>query len=124
MKQNQEVNKTSQDVDPDKGKEQQPRLEAELQRVQCETPSEDLGDTSGTEMEKMSSEASENLQGTRMALSSSQQSFIQYQHPYPYLHLCETNNTSYGVMSHAMVQNYPGEIGTQHNTDVEFFSSL
>ncbi|XP_062854378.1 zinc finger protein 608 [Trichomycterus rosablanca] len=113
LKQNQEVNKASREIVPDKGKdrhvpaEPQPRLEAELQNVQCETPSEDLGDTNGAEMEKMTSETSENSQGARMAVSS-QQSFIQYQHSYPYLHLCETNNTSYGVMSPAMVQNYPG----------------
>ncbi|XP_027022657.1 zinc finger protein 608 [Tachysurus fulvidraco] len=112
--QNQEVNKVSQEIGPDKGKdwhvppEPQPRLEAELQNVHCETTSEDIEENTRAEVEKTPSETSENPQSTRVAVSSSQQSYIQYQHSYPYLHLCETNNTSFSVMSPALVHNYPG----------------
>ncbi|KAI5094944.1 zinc finger protein 608 isoform X1, partial [Silurus meridionalis] len=111
--QNQEVNKVSQEIGPDKGKdwhvppEPQPRLEAELQNVHCETSSEDIEESTRAEVEKTPSETSENPQSTRVAVSSSQQTYIQYQHSYPYLHLCETNNTSFSVMSPALVHNYP-----------------
>lgn len=114
--QNQEVNKVSQDIGPDKGKdwhvppEPQPRLEAELQNVHCETLSEDIEESTREEVEKTTSETSENPQSTRVTVSSSQQSYIQYQHAYPYLHLCETNNTSFSVMSPTLVHNYPGNI--------------
>lgn len=112
--QTQEVNKISQEIGTDKGKdwhvspEPQPRLEAELQNVHCETPSEDIEESTRAEVEKAPSETPENPQSTRVALSSSQQAYIQYQHSYPYLHLCETNNTSFSVMSPALVHNYPG----------------
>lgn len=115
--QTQEINKVSQELGPDKGKdwhvppEAQPRLEAELQNVHCETPSEDIEESARAEAEKTPSETSENPQSTRVAVSSSQQSYIQYQHSYPYLHLCETNNTSFSVMSPALVHNYPGNVG-------------
>lgn len=115
--QNQEVNKVSQEISQDKGKdwhgppESQPRLEAELPNVHCETPCEDIEETTRAEVEKTPTETSENSQSTRVAVSSSQQSYIQYQHSYPYLHLCETNNTSFNVMSPALVHNYPGNVG-------------
>uniref|UniRef100_A0A8B9RD73 Zinc finger protein 608 n=1 Tax=Astyanax mexicanus TaxID=7994 RepID=A0A8B9RD73_ASTMX len=98
--QNQEVNKVSQEIDS--------RLEAELQNVKCETPPEDIEDSPRAEMEEIPSESSEDSQSMRVAVSSSQQSYIQYQHSYPYLHLCEANNTSFRVMSPALVHNYPG----------------
>uniref|UniRef100_A0A3B1JDM4 Zinc finger protein 608 n=1 Tax=Astyanax mexicanus TaxID=7994 RepID=A0A3B1JDM4_ASTMX len=110
--QNQEVNKVSQEIGPDKVKEWRgvpeadSRLEAELQNVKCETPPEDIEDSPRAEMEEIPSESSEDSQSMRVA--SSQQSYIQYQHSYPYLHLCEANNTSFRVMSPALVHNYPG----------------
>ncbi|XP_036434377.1 zinc finger protein 608 isoform X1 [Colossoma macropomum] len=112
--QNQEVNKVSQEIGPDKVKDwrvppdPESRLEAELQNVKCETPSEDMEEGTRAEAEEMPSETSEDSQSMRVAVSSSQQSYIQYQHSYPYLHLCEANNSSFRVMSPALVHNYPG----------------
>ncbi|KAL2092864.1 hypothetical protein ACEWY4_012662 [Coilia grayii] len=42
------------------------------------------------------------------ALSPQQQSYVQYQHSYPYLHLCEPSNHGYRVMSPALVSSYAG----------------
>ncbi|KAG7481474.1 hypothetical protein MATL_G00066990 [Megalops atlanticus] len=47
----------------------------------------------------------------RVAVSSPMnphQSYIQYQHAYPYLQMCDPSNTAYRVMSPALVHNYPG----------------
>ncbi|XP_066499740.1 zinc finger protein 608 [Hoplias malabaricus] len=112
--QNQEVNKVSQEIGPEKVKdwrlppEPESRLEVELQNVKCETPSEDIEESTRAEVEECPSESSEDSQNMRGAVSSSQQSYIQYQHSYPYLHLCDTNNSSFRVMSPALVHNYPG----------------
>ncbi|KAL0978930.1 hypothetical protein UPYG_G00177990 [Umbra pygmaea] len=54
----------------------------------------------------------EDSQSARVAVSPSmnpqQQSFIQYQHSYQFLQMCDPNNNSYRVMSPTLVQNYPG----------------
>ncbi|XP_063050864.1 zinc finger protein 608 isoform X2 [Engraulis encrasicolus] len=43
-----------------------------------------------------------------LALSPQQQSYVQYQHSYPFLHLCEPSNHAYRVMSPALVSSYAG----------------
>ncbi|KAJ7993773.1 hypothetical protein DPEC_G00258180 [Dallia pectoralis] len=54
---------------------------------------------------------SEDSQSARVAVSPQmnpqQQSFIQYQHSYQFLQMCDPNNNSYRVMSPTL-QNYPG----------------
>ncbi|KAL1268937.1 hypothetical protein QQF64_031226 [Cirrhinus molitorella] len=114
--QNQEVNKISEEMSlsPDKGKdwhmplEPESRLEAELQSVKCETASEVAEESARPEGDETPGETSEDSQSARGAASSPQQSFIQFQHSYPYLHLCETSSSAYRVMSPALVHNYPG----------------
>nr|XP_055024794.1 zinc finger protein 608 [Misgurnus anguillicaudatus] len=114
--QNQEVNKISEDtsLSPDKGKdwhlplEPESRLEAELQSVKGETAAEVIEDGTRGDAGETLIEMSEDLQSGRGAASPPQQSFIQYQRSYPYLHLCETGSNAYSVMSPALVHNYPG----------------
>uniref|UniRef100_A0A9J8CHG2 Zinc finger protein 608 n=1 Tax=Cyprinus carpio carpio TaxID=630221 RepID=A0A9J8CHG2_CYPCA len=114
--QNQEVNKISEEMSlsPDKGKdwhmplEPESRLEAELQNIKCETAAEVIEESTRQEGDEIAGETSEDSQNARGAASSPQQSFIQFQHPYPYLHLCETSSNAYRVMSPALVHNYPG----------------
>lgn len=110
--QNQEVNKISEEMSlsPDKGKDWHMPLElqAELQNVKCETAAEVIEDSTRPEADEIVSETSEDSQNAREAASSPQQSFIQFQHSYPYLHLCETSSNAYRVMSPALVHNYPG----------------
>ncbi|XP_026072779.1 zinc finger protein 608-like [Carassius auratus] len=114
--QNQEVNKISEEMSlsPDKGKdwhmplEPESRLEAELQNVKCETAAEVIEESTRLEGDEIAGETSEDSQNARGAASSPQQSFIQFQHSYPYLHLCETSSNAYRVMSPALVHNYPG----------------
>ncbi|KAI7798278.1 putative zinc finger protein 608, partial [Triplophysa rosa] len=111
--QNQEVNKISEDtsLSPDKGKdwhgplEPESRLDAELQSVKGEMAAEVTEDNTRADG---GDSASEDLQTARGAASPPQQSFIQFQHSYPYLHLCETGSNAYSVMSPALVHNYPG----------------
>ncbi|XP_067270695.1 zinc finger protein 608 [Pseudorasbora parva] len=112
--QNQEVNKISEEMSlsPDKGKdwhipvESESRLEAELQSVKCETAAEISEESTRPDGDEMAGEISED--SSRGASSSPQQSFLQFQHSYPYLHLCESNSNAYRVMSPALVHNYPG----------------
>uniref|UniRef100_A0A8C1KVJ2 Zinc finger protein 608 n=1 Tax=Cyprinus carpio TaxID=7962 RepID=A0A8C1KVJ2_CYPCA len=114
--QNQEVNKISEEMSlsPDKGKdwhmplEPESRLEAELQSVKCEMAAEVIEESTRPEGDEIAGEMSDDSQNTRGATSSPQQSFIQFQHSYPYLHLCETSSNAYRVMSPALVHNYPG----------------
>ncbi|KAK9971185.1 hypothetical protein ABG768_027074, partial [Culter alburnus] len=114
--QNQEVNKISEEMSlsPDKGKdwhipvESESRLEAELQNVKCETAAEVTEESTRPEGDEIASEMSEDSQTARGAASSPQQSFLQFQHSYPYLHLCEASSNAYRVMSPALVHNYPG----------------
>uniref|UniRef100_A0A671KZH9 Zinc finger protein 608-like n=1 Tax=Sinocyclocheilus anshuiensis TaxID=1608454 RepID=A0A671KZH9_9TELE len=114
--QNQEVNRISEEMSlsPDKGKdwhmplEPESRLEAELQSVKCETAAEVIEESTRPEVDEIADETSEDSQNARGAASSPQQSFIQFQHSYPYLHLCETSSNAYRVMSPALVHNYPG----------------
>lgn len=114
--QNQEVNKISEEMSlsPDKGKdwhmplEPESRLEAELQSVKCEMAAEVIEESTRPEGDEIVGEMSDDSQNTRGATSSPQQSFIQFQHSYPYLHLCETSSNAYRVMSPALVHNYPG----------------
>ncbi|XP_050973272.1 zinc finger protein 608 [Labeo rohita] len=114
--QNQEVNKISEEMSlsPDKGKdwhmplEPESRLEAELQTAKCETAAEVAEENTRPEVDEIAGETSEDSQNARGPASSPQQSFIQFQHSYPYLHLCETSSNAYRVMSPALVHNYPG----------------
>ncbi|XP_048065235.1 zinc finger protein 608 isoform X3 [Megalobrama amblycephala] len=114
--QNQEVNKISEEMSlsPDKGKdwhipvESESRLEAELQNVKCETAAEVTEESTRPEGDEIAGEMSEDSQTARGAASSPQQSFLQFQHSYPYLHLCEASSNAYRVMSPALVHNYPG----------------
>uniref|UniRef100_A0A671KWN6 Zinc finger protein 608-like n=1 Tax=Sinocyclocheilus anshuiensis TaxID=1608454 RepID=A0A671KWN6_9TELE len=109
--QNQEVNRISEEMSlsPDKGKdwhmplEPESRLEAELQSVKCETAAEVIEESTRPEVDEIADETSEDSQNARGAASSPQQSFIQFQHSYPYLHLCETSSNAYRVMSPALV---------------------
>uniref|UniRef100_A0A673IIT6 Zinc finger protein 608-like n=1 Tax=Sinocyclocheilus rhinocerous TaxID=307959 RepID=A0A673IIT6_9TELE len=109
--QNQEVNRISEEMSlsPNKGKdwhmplEPESRLEAELQSVKCETAAEVIEESTRPEVDEIVDETSEDLQNARGAASSPQQSFIQFQHSYPYLHLCETSSNAYRVMSPALV---------------------
>ncbi|KTF77305.1 hypothetical protein cypCar_00041302, partial [Cyprinus carpio] len=88
--------------------EPESRLEAELQNIKCETAAEVIEESTRQEGDEIAGETSEDSQNARGAASSPQQSFIQFQHPYPYLHLCETSSNAYRVMSPALVHNYPG----------------
>lgn len=116
MKQlNQEVNKISEDtsLNPDKGKdwhvplEPESRLDAELQSVKGEKAAEVTEDNTRS---NVGDDTSEDLQTARGAVSPPQQSFIQFQHSYPCLHLYETDSNAYSVMSPALVHNYPGNL--------------
>lgn len=101
-------------LSPDKGKdwhmplEPESRLEAELQTAKCETAAEVAEENTRPEVDEIAGETSEDSQNARGPASSPQQSFIQFQHSYPYLHLCETSSNAYRVMSPALVHNYPG----------------
>ncbi|KAK7145417.1 hypothetical protein R3I93_013215 [Phoxinus phoxinus] len=114
--QNQEVNKISEEMilSPDKGKdwhmpvESESRLETELQNVKCETAAEVSEESTRAEGDETVDEMSEDSQTARGPASSPQQSFLQFQHSYPYLHLCEASSNAYRVMSPALVHNYPG----------------
>uniref|UniRef100_A0A671KEA4 Zinc finger protein 608-like n=1 Tax=Sinocyclocheilus anshuiensis TaxID=1608454 RepID=A0A671KEA4_9TELE len=114
--QNQEVNRISEEMSlsPDKGKdwhlplEPESRLESEHQNVKCEMADEVIEESTRPEVDEIADEMSEDSQNARGAASSPQQSFIQFQHSYPYLHLCETSSNAYRVMSPALVHNYPG----------------
>lgn len=116
--QNQEVNKISEDtsLSPDKGKdwhvplEPESRLEAELQSVKGEAAANVAEDDIRADGGDATGDASEDLQTARGAASPPQQSFIQFQHSYPYLHLCETGSNAYSVMSPALMHNYPGNL--------------
>ncbi|XP_002663202.4 zinc finger protein 608 [Danio rerio] len=107
--QNHEVNKISEELSlsPEKGKdwhiEPESRLEAELK---CETIADGSEENTRAEGDETSGETSED--SARTAAASPQPSFLQYQHSYPYLHLCETGSNAYRVMSPALVHNYPG----------------
>ncbi|XP_051524431.1 zinc finger protein 608-like [Myxocyprinus asiaticus] len=114
--QNQEFNKMSEELSfsPDKGKdwhiplEPESRLETEHQSVKCETTADVMEDSTRPGGDEMVGEISEDSQTARGAAPSPQQSFIQFQHSYPYLHLCDTSSSAYRVMSPALVHNYPG----------------
>ncbi|XP_016373366.1 zinc finger protein 608-like [Sinocyclocheilus rhinocerous] len=114
--QNQEVNRISEEMSlsPDKGKdwhmplEPESMLESEHQNVKCEMAAEVIEESTRPEVDEIADETSEDSQNARGAASSPQQSFIQFQHSYPYLHLCETSSNAYRVMSPALVHNYPG----------------
>lgn len=88
--------------------ESESRLEAELQNVKCETAAEVAEESTRPEGDEIAGEMSEDSQTSRGAASSPQQSFLQFQHSYPYLHLCEASSNAYRVMSPALVHNYPG----------------
>ncbi|XP_030643642.1 zinc finger protein 608 [Chanos chanos] len=117
--QNQDMSKISEELSSDKSKDWQmspehgSRLEAELQNAKHQdSPSEDShSERTRADEEETPGEVSEDSQSARVAVSSPlspQQSYIQYQHSYPYLHLCDTSNSAYRVMSPALAHNYPG----------------
>ncbi|TRY64823.1 hypothetical protein DNTS_004419 [Danionella cerebrum] len=111
--QNQEVNKISEELchSPDKGKDWHMALEPES-RQEAELKSELTGDIieerTRSDEDETTAETSEDSQNSRGTASSPQSSFLQFQHSYPYLHLCETSSNVYRGMSPTLVHNYPG----------------
>ncbi|XP_035235875.1 zinc finger protein 608 isoform X1 [Anguilla anguilla] len=68
-------------------------------------------DSGKLEEQEAAGAASGDSRNARVAVSSPMnphQSYIQYQHAYPYLQMCDPSNTAYRVMSPALVHNYPG----------------
>ncbi|KAJ8285253.1 hypothetical protein GJAV_G00024680 [Gymnothorax javanicus] len=68
-------------------------------------------DPSKLEEQESTGGSSADSRNARVAVSSPMnphQSYIQYQHAYPYLQMCDPSSTAYRVMSPALVHNYPG----------------
>lgn len=86
----------------------------ELLSKRPEAPGNDQEDTEKTDDQETPGEMTEELNSTTLgcgtsALSTQQQSYVQYQHSYPYLHLCDPSNHAYRVMSPALVSSYTGK---------------
>ena len=117
---NQEIHKGSAELhsatarDPDVSAESDSKMGAELVNKRPEAPGEDQEETDDqTDDQDVSGEVTEELkntttQGSGTSALSPQQSYVQYQHSYPYLHLCDPSNHAYRVMSPALVSSYAG----------------
>ncbi|XP_031425972.1 zinc finger protein 608 isoform X2 [Clupea harengus] len=117
---NQEIHKGSAELhsatarDPDVSPESDSKMGAELVNKRPEAPGEDQEETDDqTDDQDVSGEVTEELkntttQGSGTSALSPQQSYVQYQHSYPYLHLCDPSNHAYRVMSPALVSSYAG----------------
>ncbi|XP_041957186.1 zinc finger protein 608 isoform X2 [Alosa sapidissima] len=115
---NQEISKGCAELHSDKAKDLDAPLEsgskmgAELLNKRPEALGNDQDDAEKTDDQDASGEVTEELKSTTLGSEASalspQQSYVQYQHSYPYLHLCDPSNHAYRVMSPALVSSYAG----------------
>lgn len=86
----------------------------ELGNKRPEAPGNDPEDTEKSDEQDSAGEMTGELKSPTVgcgtsALSAQQQTYVQYQHSYPYLHLCDPTNHAYRVMSPALVSSYAGK---------------
>ncbi|XP_062399763.1 zinc finger protein 608 isoform X2 [Sardina pilchardus] len=115
---NQEISKGSAELHSDKAKdldvppESGSKMGVELLNKRPEALGNDQDDAEKTDDQETSGEVTEELKtatlGSGASALSPQQSYVQYQHSYPYLHLCDPSNHAYRVMSPALVSSYAG----------------
>lgn len=116
--QSEELSQSSEELNADMSKEWEmpsepvTKLGVELKKATNQNvTTSDIEDCDRLEEQQPIGVMSEESQSARVAVSPAmnpqQQPYIQYQHSYQYLQMCDPSNNSYTVKSPTLVHNYP-----------------